>query len=78
MGPAKDPNSTSVKPIVLSIPIEPIPIENTVIEKVTIKANFDIKDYLIPKVAGLIELGNESEKSSSSKEVNLKNGSRNF
>ncbi|MBP2616600.1 restriction endonuclease FokI C-terminal domain-containing protein [Chryseobacterium jejuense] len=34
---------------------------------ITVNASFDLSDYLIPKVAKLIELGNDSEKSSSSK-----------
>lgn len=35
--------------------------------KLRITANFELSDYLIPKVSRLIELGNETEKSSSAK-----------
>lgn len=42
-------------------------IANTVDEVKKIKANFEITDYLIPKVAGLIELGRETNKSASAK-----------
>jgi len=41
-------------------------VENTS-EEIPIKANFDIHEYLIPKVAHLVELGKDSEKSSSAK-----------
>ncbi len=36
-------------------------------ETIELKANFDIYEYLIPKVAKLVELGNHSEKSASAK-----------
>lgn len=35
--------------------------------KLRITANFELSDYLIPKVSRLVELGNETEKSSSAK-----------
>lgn len=35
--------------------------------KLRITANFDLSDYLIPKVSRLVELGNETEKSASAK-----------
>jgi len=37
------------------------------VEVVKIKAHFDIADYLIPKVAKLVELGSETDKSGSAK-----------
>ena len=42
-------------------------IANVVDEVKVISANFEITDYLIPKVAKLIELGNETNKSASAK-----------
>lgn len=46
---------------------ENLAISADLVEEIKIKANFDITEYLIPKVAKLIELGNESEKSGSAK-----------
>lgn len=36
-------------------------------EEISFKPNFDLSDYLIPRVAKLVELGNNSEKSASAK-----------
>ncbi|TRX32976.1 hypothetical protein FNW52_16085 [Flavobacterium sp. ZT3R18] len=36
-------------------------------EEITFKANFDLNDYLIPRVAKLIELGNSNDKSAAAK-----------
>jgi hypothetical protein len=44
-----------------------IPSKTPIEKEVTIKATFDLKDYLIPKISNLIELGNSNEKSGSSK-----------
>lgn len=46
------------------VPVE-VPIEQE--EIMSLKANFELKDYLIPKIANLVSLGNETEKSSSAK-----------
>lgn len=46
------------------------PIVEVEIEKektITVNASFELSDYLIPKVAKLVELGSETDKSSSSK-----------
>jgi hypothetical protein len=42
-------------------------MEEEVNQPITIKTNFDITDYLIPKVARLVELGGQSDKSSAAK-----------
>lgn len=42
-------------------------IEEEKEKNITVNASFDLSDYLIPKVAKLVELGNETDKSSSSK-----------
>lgn len=48
------------------IPIE-LDVEKE--ELISLKANFELSDYLIPKVANLVNLGSETEKSSSAKGV---------
>jgi len=58
------------KPITASIikeELKPIIVEEE--KTITVTASFDLKDYLIPKVAKLVELGKDSEKSSSAKGV---------
>ena len=59
----------SGKPIVVfkKVKEENFTMSPNIVEEIKIKANFDISDYLIPKVAKLIELGNEPEKSASAK-----------
>jgi Restriction endonuclease FokI, C terminal len=42
-------------------------VEEDVNQPIAIKTNFDITDYLIPKVARLVELGGQSDKSSAAK-----------
>lgn len=58
------------KPNISTTKKEAQPIVEVEIEKektITVNASFDLSDYLIPKVAKLIELGSETDKSSSSK-----------
>lgn len=44
-----------------------IEIESENNEEISFKPNFDLNDYLIPRVAKLVELGNNNEKSASAK-----------
>lgn len=58
------------KPISTSTKKENKPIVEVEIEKekiIAINASFELSDYLIPKVAKLVELGSETDKSASSK-----------
>jgi hypothetical protein len=44
-----------------------LPIELAQTKDITLKANFDLADYLLPRIANLVTVGQQSEKSSSAK-----------
>ena len=54
---------------IVSLPKKAVkPVVEIEVEKIiTVNASFELSDYLIPKVANLIELGSDTDKSSSSK-----------
>ena len=62
-GNPNKPNTPTTKKEAQSI----VEVEAEKEKTITVNASFELSDYLIPKVAKLIELGSETEKSSSSK-----------
>ena len=64
---AGNPHAIIKKAVLVQAPSTEIIAKEAVTAEFTLKASFELEDYLIPKVAKLVEIGNQIDKASSAK-----------